>query len=128
VGRAIRQAKELGLLGTARAKKDEVPPGCSKPMPCGWSHRWIVGWGKAGQAVDDAVHAARARWLVKHAAPEKMTTAGGLHPRPVGHQYGQATAGGVPRAKRTPNQARKWTAAELDAELERLKKPPPDSS
>jgi len=118
VGRMIHQAKEIGLLSTARAKKHEIPPGRSEPFTCGWSHRWIIGWGQAGKAVNDAVHAARARWLVKHAAPERKpvaaaTTRGGMEPS---------------AAARPEYQRRKWTAAEIDQELERLErlnKPPP---
>lgn len=103
VQRALTQAREEGLIGCARAKKDEVPPNWEHgPVTCGWSHRWVIGWGKAGQAVADAVHAAKARWLVKHAAPNKMTT------RPP-------TAIGVPATYKPPR--RSWTAEELDAEL-----------
>lgn len=102
VGRAIRQAKDLGLLGTARAKKHEIPPGLDKPLVCGWSHRWIIGWGKAGQAVAAAVNQARARRLAK-------LTAKGV--RPVAQ----------PRRRR-------WTAEELERELELRARsmPPPE--
>lgn len=115
VGRMIHQAKGIGLLGTARAKKHEIPPGRTEPFTCGWSHRWIIGWGKAGKAVDDAVHAARARWLVKVAAPAPAASGGD-----------KGTARAV--AARPEYQKRRYTAAEIDAELERidrLKKPPP---
>jgi hypothetical protein len=100
VGRAIRQAKDLGLLGTARAKKTEIPPGLERPLVCGWSHRWIIGWGKAGEAVKLAVNAARARRLTK-------LTAKGL--RPVAQP-----------------QRRRWTAEQLERELElRARQVPP---
>ena len=118
VQRAITQAKAEGLIGTARAKKTEVPPHWPHgPVTCGWSHRWVIGWGKAGEAVKDAVAAAKARWMVKVATPQKMTT------RPPGSTMDPA----APRP-RTVHQRRSWTADELDAELERLdalKKPPP---
>jgi hypothetical protein len=104
VGRAIRQAKDLGLLGTARAKPNEVPPGMSKPLACGWSHRWIIGWGQAGKAVAAAVNAARAKRLTKLAAK-------GL--RPV-----------------AAPERRRWTAEQLERELEltarRIPPPEPD--
>ena len=102
VGRAIRQAKDLGLLGTARAKKTEIPPGLDKPLPCGWSHRWIVGWGQAGKAVAQLVNAARAKRIAKLAAK-------GL--RPVAQP-----------------QRRRWTAEELERELELRARsiPPPE--
>jgi hypothetical protein len=68
VQRALTQARSEGLIGVARGKKNECPPNWKSPVACGWSHRWTVGWGKAGAAVRDAVDAARARWLVRHAA------------------------------------------------------------
>lgn len=102
VGRAIRQAKDLGLLGTARAKKNEIPPNAKGPIACGWSHRWIIGWGQAGKAVAAAVNAARAKRLAKLAAK-------GL--RPVARP-----------------QQRRWTAEQLEHELELRARamPPPD--
>lgn len=124
VQRALTQARQEGLIGLARAKKDERPPGTDRngkpfePLPCGWSHRWVVGWGQAGQKVADAVHAAKARWMVKMALAGQKTPATPTEPaRAVTY---------APRAK-TANQRRTWTAAELDAELERLaaEKPPP---
>lgn len=124
VQRALTQARAEGLIGLARAKKDERPPGVDRngkpfePMPCGWSHRWVIGWGAAGKAVADAVHAAKARWLVKHAAPQRV-------PAPV---RSEALKGRyAPAPVRTEYQRRSWTASELDAELERLarEKPPP---
>ncbi len=98
VQRAITQARALGLLGVARAKPNEVPTGASSPLPCGWSHRWTIGWGQAAAAVKKAVTAARLAWITRR------TT--------------------VPVAKAPPPEPeplrRQWTAAELDAELERL--------
>jgi hypothetical protein len=119
VQRALTQAREEGLIGMARAKKEEIPPGWEHgPIPCGWSHRWVIGWGAAAQKVADAVHAAKARWLVKIAStpPKKPATA--TEP---------ARAVTYKPTPRTEYQRRTWTAAELDAELERLatEKPPP---
>lgn len=122
VQRALTEARAEGLIGLARAKKDEVPPGWHHgPITCGWSHRWVIGWGQAGERAQAAVQAARARWLVKHAAPNKMTTP----PRPAE----PARPGAPPRPTARPEyQRRSWTAAELDAELdaelERLARPP----
>ncbi len=119
VQRALTQAREEGLIGVARAKKNEVPPNWPHgPVTCGWSHRWVIGWGKAGEAVKDAVHAAKARWLVKHATPARVPTA---PPVPSERIQGRATT----RRSRPEYQRRTWTAEELDAELERLAKPPP---
>jgi hypothetical protein len=118
VQRAITQAKSEGLIGVARAKKTDVPPGWKEPVPCGWSHRWVVGWGRAGKAVHDAICAAKAKWIVKHAASSVPPKLAAPERAPV---Y-------VPgRGVRTPYQRRDWTAAELDAELARLallEKPP----
>lgn len=55
VQRGISQAVLLGILGRARAKKREIPPGMDRPLKCGWSHRWLIGAGM------DAVHAIAAR-------------------------------------------------------------------
>jgi DNA-binding transcriptional MocR family regulator len=121
VQRALTQARAEGLIGVARAKPNETPPGWQHgPVTCGWSHRWVIGWGQAGQRVADAVHAAKARWLVKHAAPRRVEQAPSGKPAPSG-----ATNSTVARPE---YQRRTWTSDELDAELERLerlKKPPP---
>lgn len=116
VQRAITQAKELGLIGVARGKKTETPQGASGPVECGWSHRWVIGWGKAGTAVETAVAAARARWMVKHAmqaskAPETRPEPKAPRRRDLFRRIGASQP--------TPNQ-RRWTAEELDAELARL--------
>jgi hypothetical protein len=95
VQRAITEAKGLGLLGTARAKPNEVPPGRSLPLPCGWSHRWIVGWGLALERAKEAVARARARRIAR----------AGAHKVPKG-----------PRVKQRAQ--RRWTAEQIDAELQ----------
>lgn len=45
VQRAVAEAKSLGLMGTGRAKKNEIPKGRKEPLSCGWSHRWIIARG-----------------------------------------------------------------------------------
>jgi hypothetical protein len=114
VARALAQARQEGLVGVARCKQGEKPPNWGQVVPCGWSHRWIVGWGKVGDAVKQAVNAARARWIV-HAMVKASPAP--THPK--------STPSNAPR--------RHWTAAELDAELDRRelqnaerKRPPPD--
>lgn len=133
VQRGITQGKELGLLGTARAKKDEIPPGLEAPLPCGWSHRWTIGWGKAGAAVNAAVDAARARWMVRQAARAtaaptgaRRDAAGTAAPAAAG-QHGPVRTAARPSPRRE-YQRRNWTAEQIDAELERLarEQPPPD--
>ena len=127
VQRALTQAREEGLIGVARAKKTDVPPNWKHgPIACGWSHRWVIGWGKAGQAVADAVHAAKARWLVKHAlaTPRVSQTSA----PPADNQVDPAISRRAATGPRAEYARRKWTAQELDAELElleRAKKPPP---
>lgn len=106
VQRGITQARGLGLLGTARAKPNEIPPGCKEPVRCGWSHRWIVGWGLAVERAKEAVEKARLRRLAKIACQPSS---------------------GVPEVKKPPNpRQRHWSREELDAELARFapEKPP----
>lgn len=111
VQRAITQGKETGLLGVGRAKKDEIPPGMDRPLPCGWSHRWTIGWGQAYEAAKAAVAQTRLARMVKAAArgdPKPAPKA--AESVPPGPMQG-------PRQERAP---RRWTVSELDAELERL--------
>jgi hypothetical protein len=103
VQRAITQATSLGLIGVARAKPNEKPPGVGHVVPCGWSHRWTVGWGRAGAAVKRAVDAARARFTLRRASRPLPRDACAAKARQCG--------GKAPQLGRT------WTAAELDAEL-----------
>ena len=108
VQRAITQAKDFGLIGVARAKKNEIPPGMDRPLPCGWSHRWVVGWGQAAAAAKTAIANCRLARIVKAAA--RATVAKPKTDEAPGPMQG-------PREQRPPRQ---WTVAELDAELERL--------
>lgn len=95
VQRALHQARELALIECHRAKPNETPPGLERGtrIPCGWSHRWIVGRGLseplrlAARAVTQS-----ARTLVQKV---KRTSS------------------------RRQTSARTWTAAEIDAELAR---------
>ncbi len=112
VQRAITQGKAEGLLGTARAKPNEVPPGRTEPVRCGWSHRWIVGWGQALEAAKAAVERARIKRLQRQAVSAQL--AASVRPR-------------------NPRQ-RRWTPDELESELARYEaelaqrhpeKPPP---
>lgn len=100
VARAIAQAKAEGLLRTARGKKTEVPPGAPGPIVWGFTNRWLPGWGKAGAEVLAAVSTAKARFIAR---------------------------AGVKALVRRAAPARRWTAEELDAELERrAPRPPPE--
>lgn len=124
VARALKQGKELGLIDVHRAKKNEVPSGAEGPIPCGWSHRYTVGWGKIGKMVQQAIELARATRIVKQAA------------RAAARESKSGPARESPKAStaarpRTEYQRRGWTAQQLDAELallerERLNKPPDD--
>jgi hypothetical protein len=120
VQRAITQAKSLGLIKTFFGKKNEVPPGRDRPLPCKWTHRITVGWGSAGEAVKQAVNAARASWIFKAATPRICSS-----------ERGGVDSKAAPRSAtaRPEYQRRSWTSAELDAELdrelrERERKPP----
>jgi hypothetical protein len=103
VARALAQATSLGLIGVARAKPNEKAPGIGRVVPCGWSHRWAIGWGRAGAAVKRAIETARARFTLRRAS------------RPMPRE------GCAPKARhcggKAPQLGRTWTAAELDAEL-----------
>lgn len=119
IQRALTQGRSEGLIGVHRAKKTEVPPGCTAPVSCGWSHRFTVGWGKAGQATKDAVDAAKARWFVRHSMPQAVAKAT------------PAVAVATPARPRSEFSGLRMTAAEIDRELarldaERLNKPPPE--
>lgn len=76
--RAITEGKLEGLLGVARAKQNEIPPGAKAPIPCGWSHRWTIGRDLAGEAMRQAVAAAKAAALARLAArrPAKQERVG----------------------------------------------------
>jgi hypothetical protein len=119
VARAFAHAKREGLLRTHRAKKREIPPGCDQPLRCGWSHRFVIGWGAAGAAVKQAVEVARARWLVNHVTKPPAPAPSSPAPKRSGGVY-VFRAGDKPR--------RTWTADELAAELDKLERErkPPD--
>lgn len=113
VGRALQQGRELGLIGTARGKKHEIPPGRTEPVTCGFSHRWTNGWGKSGEVVRQAVEAARAAYEQRRLT--RLAMAAVLKP--------PAPRVAPPRVARG-DLRRRWTAADLDAEL--AKTQPPD--
>lgn len=125
VQRALTQAREEGLIGVARAKKGECPPNWKKPVECGWSHRWTVGWGKAGAAIKQAVEAARARWIVRHAVhlPAKShVTLNVASPEKTGPKWKTA-----PDGREWRNMSAEDIERELNAALERVpEKPPPE--
>lgn len=102
VQRGITQGKDLGLIGVARAKKREVPPGLNKLLRCGWSHRWVNGWGEGYQRAKAIVEKCRLARIAKKLVEPIATK--------------------LRRARNRP-----MSAAEIDAELERreqLRKPP----
>lgn len=114
VQRALTQAADVGLIGRARAKPSDVPPGLTAPVPCGWSHRWTVGWGAAGELARQAVARARAVRLLRRSVGGASTLAGRiLQDRPR-------------RPQRAEYQGRHWTAQELDDELARLARERPE--
>jgi hypothetical protein len=69
VQRAITQARSEGVIGVARAKKTEIPPGArhKQPLPCGWSHRWLIGRDLAGKALAAAVAKAKFAAMLRRA-------------------------------------------------------------
>lgn len=100
VQRAITQAKNEGLIGVARAKENEVPPGAAGPIPCGWSHRWTVGRELAGDELRAAIARAKLAQLTR--------------------RMGAPSSAGVPHAPKPPPPPRRYSSDELDAELQRL--------
>jgi len=85
VARALRQAREAGLIGVARAKRGERPKdeqGNPIELPCGFSHRWVIGWGEAGQRVKAAVEQARAKFMAKAIVNGKPGAPNSPRPRP----------------------------------------------
>jgi hypothetical protein len=94
VQRALHQARELGLIECHRAKQGERAPGLGKPVECGWSHRWAIGWGMAKELARRAVDVARVKAMLPGAF------------------------GGRRKLPRQPERKR-WTAEEIDAELAR---------
>jgi hypothetical protein len=67
IQRWLTKAKSLGLIEVYRGKKNETPPNADGPIPCGWSHRFTSGWGKAGDDVKNAIHQARLKWVARAA-------------------------------------------------------------
>jgi hypothetical protein len=96
VQRAITQGKMLGLLSVYRLKKNETPPGREGPLTCSGSHRLTAGYGLAGEAAKRAVEENRLKWVAR------------------------AATHAVRSAARKPG--RRWTAEQLDAELERIQR------
>lgn len=94
VQRALRQARDLGLVQCHRSKPQEKAPVLGKIVDCGWSHRWAVGWGVAAEAAKCAVSVARMARII---------------PGAFGH-----------RRKAVPERApQRWTAEQINAELAR---------
>jgi hypothetical protein len=46
IQRAVRQAKQMGVLVSRRLRRGERPPGARQPITCGGALRRFVAWGK----------------------------------------------------------------------------------
>lgn len=118
VQRAITQAKEHGLIGVARSKPGEQltrDDGSKYQLPCGFSHRWTIGWGQAYEQAKAVVAQTRLARMVKRAAAMVVPS----KPEPKAE----------PKPERPEWPAfRRWTVEEIDLELERRHgvKPAPD--
>ena len=110
--RMLAEAKAKGFARTARAKKNEVPPGGGGPLVCGWSHRWIIGRGLTLEQRAPELHKARLRWMTHLAARKRK-------PREL-----IELAERKPQPRQAPRGMSKldW----LNAELAKLPKPPRD--
>lgn len=121
VQRAIRQAKSLGLIGVHRCKKGEIPPrrpedpNFGKPIPCGWSHRFMIGRGLAGRALHVAIEAARAKWITRQVVAASSSV-------PLPKRASSPTV-----AARSTLPKRSYTSEEIDAELARRPPVPPSA-
>ena len=102
VQRALREGRQLGLIECHRAKAKEKAPEIGKTLPCGWSHRWVVGWGRAKETVEKLVNVARAKALVPGLFRKKPK-----------------------KAEESATPHRRWTAEEIEAELARRQGQPP---
>jgi hypothetical protein len=94
VQRALHEGRERAFIECHHSKPNETPPGLARGtrIPCGWSHRWIVGRGLS----EPLRLAARA---IKKSA--------------------RTVVGRAKGTMRTSTSRRQWTAAEIDAELAR---------
>jgi len=101
VQRGLREARQLGLIECHRSKQHEKAPGLDKEVPCGWSHRWAIGWGLANEKVALAVNVARAKMAIP-----------GLFRRSR-------------KVKQPESRPRRWTADEIETELARRQTPRP---
>jgi len=113
VQRAINDAIRCGLMKVYPNKPGEMPIGAKKKPQNRWSHRFIIGFGKAAEAAWQMVCAARARLLLS--PPKRRLTA---DVPTVADKVSLSAPLPPPKAK-TWVQSRKWTDAELDAELAR---------
>ena len=135
VQRALTQAELEGLIGKARAKKHETPPGLPTPLSCGFSHRWTIGRGKAGPELAALVNQQKLAVLVRRTMQTRTSPEMASYQARVERYRAEIERmrnrkpeleppPAPPPAPRTP---RRWTAEEIDAELERLerlKRPP----
>jgi len=124
VFRALAQAKELGLVGSRPIKEGEIPPGAEKPITCGGSIRWTMGWGKAAEEAKAAIAQARMRWLIRTSNVAKHVS----KPTPKSTAPGSPAPSGA-RAPGRPEYSGRMTAEDLDRALAREPlggEPPPE--
>jgi len=109
VQRAISDAIRCGLMVVFPNKPGEMPIGAKTKPQNRWSHRMVIGFGKATEVARSMVQAARARWLLPKTAPSTA-------PAPTPAMADKLTLSAKPK---TWVQARKWTAADIETELAR---------
>jgi hypothetical protein len=112
VFRALAQAKAEGLIGSRPIKDDEIPPGAEKPISCGGSLRWTIGWGKAVEEAKAAVAHARMRWLIRVSNVAKHVAK-----PPKGGAKSEPTPGPHTRTPGRAEYRRPMTAEEIDRAL-----------
>jgi hypothetical protein len=117
VQRAMTEAAELGLIQKHRSKKGEVPRGADHPVDCGWSHRTTIGWGMAAEKAKAAIAATRLARLVKRMMRNPVAPV--ADPAAAQKAAREQIAEQDRERERYHRPHRRWTAAELDAELAR---------
>jgi hypothetical protein len=64
IQRALRWGRDHGLIRCEFGKRGEKPPGKHGAVVSKWSHRWTVGRGLVGDALEAAINAARALAII----------------------------------------------------------------
>jgi hypothetical protein len=106
--RAINQGRAEGLICATRHKPGDKPPRSKRPLPCGFSVKWVVARGQAPAAVEQRTAEAKARYIVL----QSLKKPAGKAEQSLSVPYSVAQIG-RPSVQHAP---RRWTAEEIEAE------------